>query len=187
MSANHAIGAMNKLADALDNAGFDASDVTRLTQYEKLSSIRQLLDGNAEIVQLNHIIDGDADPFIPNGWNVAEHCKIGQMQWDAEKISLYLSKKQLNGGVVVGNKLRNELEKKQRLNANVLDYLLANPHLIPEAWKGKWIFFWGTIYRYSAGHLSVRCLYWSGDRWLWHDGWPGRDFDVGNPAALLAS
>ena len=79
MSANHTIGAMNKLADALDKAGFGASDVTKLTQYEKLSSIRQLLDGNAEIVQLNHIIDGDADPFIPDGWNVVEHCKIGQM------------------------------------------------------------------------------------------------------------
>ncbi len=187
MSANHAIGAMNKLADALDNAGFDASDVTRLTQYEKLSSIRQLLDGNAEIVQLNHIIDGDADPFIPDGWNVVEHCKIGQMQWDAEKISLYLSEKQLNDGVVVGNELRKELEKKQRLNANVLDYLLANPHLIPEAWKGKWIFFWGTIYRGSGGDLCVRCLRWDGGGWRWRSGWLDDNFSVDDPAALLAS
>ena len=187
MSANHAIGAMNKLADALDNAGFDASDVTRLTQYEKLSSIRQLLDGNAEIVQLNHIIDGDADPFIPNGWNVAEHCKIGQMQWDAEKISLYLSKKQLNGGVVVGNKLRNELEKKQRLNANVLDYLLANPHLIPEEWKGKYVFFWGTVYRGRDGSLCVRCLSWDDGRWDWGDFWLGHSWYDNGPAALRAS
>ena len=35
------------------------------------------------------------------------------------------------------------------LNSNVLDYLLANPHYIPEEWKAPtfgMVFFWGTIY-----------------------------------------
>ncbi len=186
MSANHTIGAMNKLADALDNAGFDASDVTRLTQYSELALILQLLNGHAQIVQLEHIIDCDADPFTPNGWSFVEHCKNGKIQWDAEKISSYLSEKQRSGGIV-GNELRKELEKKSRLNANVLDYLLANPHLIPEAWKGKWIFFWGTIYRYSDGNLYVRCLFWVGGRWRWGDGWLADDFGADDPAALLAS
>jgi len=110
-------------------------------------------------------IDCDADPFIPSGASVDEHCKIGQIQWDSKRISLYSSEKQLKGGVIVGNELRKKLKKERRLNVNVLDYLLANPHLIPEAWKGKWIFFWGTIYRNSDGNLYVRCLYWLGDKW----------------------
>jgi len=47
------------------------------------------------------------------------------------------------------------------MNANVLDYLLAHPELIPEDWKNKYVFFWGTIYRYSSGGLrSLPLLEW---------------------------
>jgi hypothetical protein len=87
----------------------------------------------------------------------------------------------------VGNKLRKELASKLVLNANVLDYLLAHTELIPEEWKGKYVFFWGTIYLYSGGRLYVRCLYWRGDRWNWDCFWLGDVFRDYNPAALFAS
>ncbi len=51
------------------------------------------------------------------------------------------------------------------LNVNVLDYLLANPSLIPEEWKGKNVFFRGTIDRNSDGLLYGRCLHWFGSEW----------------------
>lgn len=77
------------------------------------------------------------------------------------------------------------------LCADVLDYLLEHPEKIPEEWKGKLVFFWGTIYRteecmpvavakMEEGVLNksgavplkyevqyVRCLYFVGGDWKW--------------------
>jgi len=86
-----------------------------------------------------------------------------------------------------GNKLRKELAKKRVVNANVLDYLLANPHLIPEEWKGKAVFFWGTIYRDRGDYLCVHCLLWGGVGWRWRSRWLGRDWHGDDPAAVPAS
>lgn len=132
------------------------------------------------------VIDCDVAPFTPSGWKVEEHKKGGQCKWDAAQVALYLSKFQKNG-VIEGNKLRKELEGKPVLNACVLDYLLAHPHLIPEEWKGKAVFFWGTIYRYSVDDLCVRYLFWDGGRWHWSNGWLGSVWDGRSPAALRAS
>jgi hypothetical protein len=98
----------------------------------------------------------------------------------------YLSKEQKKGSIIVVRDLRKELNGKLILNANVLDYLLAHPELIPEEWKGKYIFFWGTIYRDSGGDLSVRYLYWSGSEWNWDYNWLDDDFNSDNPAALAS-
>lgn len=176
----------HQLMDALQTAGFTADEVTKLGQFKKLLQIRDIVNNLAVISYPQHLIDCDALPFCPDGWEVVEHRKHGQLQWDPSKIRLHLSKKQTDGKVI-GNKLRKELENQSVLNANVLDYLLAHPDLIPEEWKGKAVFFWGTIYRYSDGYLCVRCLCWSGDRWGRDCGWLDRDFCGRNPAAVSAS
>ena len=103
---------------------------------------------------LDHLIDLDANPFIPLGWKVNEHRKNGQFKWDPSKVKLYLSKEQQVRGWPEGNLLRRELVGKPVYNANVLDYLLKNPHVIPEEWKGKSIFFWGT----STSNRMASCV-----------------------------
>jgi hypothetical protein len=123
-------------------------------------------------------------PFVPNGWTVEEHRKGGLWKWNP-RISLYLSKKQKKGSIG-GHDLRKELSGQPVLNANVLDYLFAHPELIPEEWKGKLVFFWGTIYRNSDGYLYVRCLGWDGSRWRWGHYWLGGGFGSRNPAALAS-
>ena len=91
------------------------------------------------IVQLvKHVIDCDAAPFCPEGWKVESHKKGGQLEWSAEKISLYLSAGQKNGKWIVGNELRKELENQSVLNANVLDYLLAHPEVSSGQWSVHW-------------------------------------------------
>jgi len=108
-----------------------------------------------------HVIDCDANPFVPEGWTVEDHQKGGQFKWVPAKIKLFFSRSQRNGTeAVYGNELRKELAGKPVLNANVLDYLLAHPHLIPKEWEGKRVFFWGTIYRDKGPHddLYVRYL-----------------------------
>lgn len=137
------------------------------------------------------IIDCDARPYLPNRWSVEEHQKGGAVRWDkeAQKDALYRSKDQAGSKHIEGSKLRKELMEKsiRVLNADILDYLLANPHLIPEGWKGINVFFWGTVYRDRVGYLCIRYLDWDGGGWRWGYRWLGGDWNGGHPAALCVS
>jgi hypothetical protein len=86
---------------------------------------------------------------------------------------------------MVGTELRKGLESLPVMNANLLEFCLAHTWLIPEDWKGKAVFFWGTVYRDGSGSLYVRYLYWSGERWYWDSYWLGNAWGDDSPAALL--
>lgn len=187
MSTMYSVGQMNQLGDALEAVGYSPDDVTKLRTSPHLAMIRGLIRGQVEVTVTKHIIDLDADPFIPDGWEVVEHQKGGQFEWDPAKVALYLSPNQQGDKTIKGDKLRQELKDRPVYNANQLDYLLANPQLIPDSWKSKAVFFWGTIYRDSDGGLYVRYLYWGGDRWVWGFRWLGRDWRGDDPAAVPAS
>jgi hypothetical protein len=122
-----------------------------------------------------YLIDCDADPFIPEGWSIREKDQLtnrvrGQLKWDLDKVKFLLHPEQ-EKGVISGRKLHDWLTDKPVYCANVLDYLLANPHLIPEGWKDKRVFFWGTIYHNADGGLDVRYLCWKWGRWVWRYLW----------------
>jgi hypothetical protein len=165
--------------------GWNNAEIKTLSEGDILADVLKVIKGQAEIKISERLIDCDSAPFIPNGWSVEEHKKSGFFKFDPAKISLYLSKKQKKGSIG-GHDLRKELSNKPVMNANILDYLLDHPELIPEEWKGKYIFFWGTIYRDSDGNLYVRCLYWRGSEWRWSYDWLGSDFDSDDPAALAS-
>lgn len=115
------------------------------------------------------IIDCDAPPFAPECWEAKDHKKGGLLEWDPDKIRLF----QWAGGCPNGLEDLKEFADKPLLNANVLDWLLAHPELIPESWKGKAVFFVGTVYNHSQDpqHLCVRFLYWNGVAWRYHLYW----------------
>ncbi len=184
MSATFSVGQMNQLGDALELAGFTPDEVTKLRNFPHLKDFKKVINGHAQIVVVKHVIDLDVAPHVPDNWKVENHKKGGQLDWDPEKIQLYLSAEQQDGKLIKGDKLREELETHPVYNANLLDYLMAHPELIPESWKGKAIFFWGTIYRYSDGGLYVRYLFWNGDSWRWYGRWLDPDFNSSNPAAV---
>ncbi|MFA5163599.1 MAG: hypothetical protein WC441_03665 [Patescibacteria group bacterium] len=185
MSTLYSVGAMNQLGDALEKAGFTPDEVTKLKQFAELGKIRDLLAGLATISYPEHLIDCDAAPFVPDGLSVEEHKKSGLLKFVPTRAALYLSKRQKTG-YICGHDLRKELAAKPVMNANVLDYLFAHPELIPESWKGKAIFFWGTIYRDPNGALYVRCLGWRGSEWSRFYFLLGGDFSSGHPAALAS-
>ncbi|MDP1814653.1 MAG: hypothetical protein Q8K92_09425 [Leadbetterella sp.] len=192
-SSEFGVGLMHEVAITASKVGFEPKDMADLSKDESLmKSVYGVLKGTHEIKAVEHAIDCDSDPFIPNGWKVEEHQKGGIMKFDASKVSFYLSKKQKNGRIE-GNKLREELKNKKILNANVLDYLLANPKAIPDEWKKdengntRYIFFWGTIYRNSRGGLYVRCLSWYVGEWRWGGRWRSYGFGSDDPSAVLAS
>lgn len=136
-------------------------------------------------------IDGDAI-YVPEGWSVVEHRKYDQIEFDPKRVAFHLDPAQ-KAGRIAGNDLRKKLANEPVLNANVLDHLLANTNLIPEDWKfdeqgrERCIFFWGTIYRDSAGNLYVRYLYWYDGQWRERYRWIDLGFDDQLPAALSAS
>jgi len=127
---------------------------------------------------INKIIDLCAQPFIPDFfWRTEEHHRQGFWEFDVKKISLYFSEKQREG-VIKWDEWRNDLVGKFTFNANVLDFLLANQYLIPEAWKNIKVFFSGTIYRHFGSDLRVRYLCFKDGIWQWGFAWVLDEFDI---------
>ncbi len=183
----------SELELAFRRANFSSDDIKRLCEGTVLVEVRSVLRGHAIINVIEHVIDCDAKPFLPVGWTVEEHQKGGQWKFDSEQVRFFLSNGQKGSKVIEGNKLRKELVGKIVLNANVLDYLLANPCLIPEEWKKdeggntRYILFWGTIYRDRGDNLCVRCLYWRDNRWHWSSRWLDGGWRCRSPAAVRTS
>jgi hypothetical protein len=172
---------MIELAAALITAGFSASDIVKLTKFD-LKGVKDLINGHATIQSVTHMIDGNLLPSSESKQTIEYHRQSGIWQFDAEKIDLYRSERQ-KGGSITGHVLQAELADKQVLNINVLNYLLDHQELIPDSWKGKYIFFWGTIFR-NDGQLFVRCLYWNGMKWSWCAYWLGSPFIAAYYAAV---
>lgn len=137
-----------------------------------------------------HIINLDADPFVPDRWTVQEHRHGGSWQFNADEVTLFLDKRQRDGKNIKGKMIYQDLKAQSVMNANVLDYLLKNNCLIPEDWKedgdgkSRYICFWGTIYRDWDGLLYVRFLSWDGIRWTQGSFWIGTYFRTNYPAAV---
>lgn len=137
-----------------------------------------------------HIIDCDATPYIPNGWEIREKDQLpnrvkGKIEWDPDKLKLYLSEEQQAGKIISGGNLFEKLKNEIVFPANVLDYWLANKEIIPDICKGKKVYFW-TVYRTSGGSSSVRYLNQYGSQWNWNYDWLGNDWNAREPAAVLA-
>jgi hypothetical protein len=193
-----------EIQDALNRNGFTRELVKELTKGDNLTKVRMVLQGLCEIRHTEHVVDLGADAVIPKDykWTVEEHRKgkpaklerkADGLYLDGKKIDFWLSEEQKRKQAVVGNILRAKLKEMPVLNDNVLNYLLKNPHLIPEDWKKdengntRYIFFWGTIFRGAGGLLYVRYLYWYGGEWVWHYFWLGNGWNSDYPAAVSAS
>ncbi|MCI0563243.1 MAG: hypothetical protein MN733_32600 [Nitrososphaera sp.] len=134
-----------------------------------------------------HIIDCDATPFVPDGLTIEEHKKGGQIWWNPANFKPWLHPEQESGEVIAGHALREWGKEKPLYNACVLDYWLAHTEVIPLECKGKWTYFWGTIYRDSYGNLYIRCLRWRGERLAADYDGLVNDWDANCPAAGSAS
>jgi len=87
----------------------------------------------------------------------------------------------------IEGKILAERMKEKGLSASVLDYLMENTEKIPEDWKGKYVYFWGTIFRNSNGDLYVRYLCFSRGKWQTDCNWLDNYWLINYPAAVSAS
>lgn len=135
------------------------------------------------------------EKHVGEGWAPLEKRADG-LYVDGQKVVLHLSKRQryINEKSLKGYELRDELTGQPVLNANILDALYKNLHLIPEDWKKDekgstlCIFFWGTIYRDpDTDNLCPRFLCFRDGSWHRDYHWLGQVWYDYLPAALLAS
>lgn len=184
-------GAMTaKLELAVRRNGGTRKLVDDLCKGNVLAQIFEVLEGRAEIKQIEHLINFDDKPSVPNGWTILPDNEQlagrvrGLWKFDPTKLNLHLDNGQRNGKRIEGNELRKKLVSVPVFGAKLGDFLYKNPQFIPESWKGKAIFFWGTIYLDAVGNLSVRCLCHGGVSWDWRYGWLDCVWDGSNPAVV---
>lgn len=171
------------LESAFGRHGWKKSEVDKLTANGLLASVLQVVRGQASINLKRPPVDLRSDPYLPKDWSLISHRRANLWEFNPKKISLYLSGPQKNGIIAV-NELREDLLQRKVFNANLLDYLLLYPELIPESWKGLELIFWGTIYQAPGGSLCVRYLRWWGDRWAWNYHWLSGSFIYTSPALI---
>jgi hypothetical protein len=147
-----------------------------------MTELQAVAEGRVEIIWK---VDLDAAPYVPEGWKVESHTKGGKILFSPNMVDLYLSEEQRTV-LTQGDDLRKKVEVKNPYNANLLDFYLAHPELIPESWKGKYVFFWGTIYIRADGRPHVRSLGWNVDRWDWYCTWLDFAWGSNSPAAVPA-
>jgi hypothetical protein len=167
MSNLFSIGAVNQLSDALEEAGFSPQDLTELRQFKQLHLIKRILRGEAEIKITRHLINLDVEPKLEKGFLYRGRGGRGGIWEFTPDMEIYISRRQKKGCPTISD-IEDEkgLTNKRYLNANVLDYLLENPEIIPEKWKGKIIVFAATEYcTENLKYVFVRCLYWTGQEW----------------------
>lgn len=122
-------------------------------------------------------------PYIPyKNWTLEYDNPMPS--FDPSKLSLHLEPEQ-NESYLTGEVLAKRMKDKG-LNSNALKYLLDNPKLIPEEWKGKYVYFFGTILRSPDGYRYVLYLYWSDGEWLWRAYWLEDDWRASDPSAVVS-
>ncbi len=191
---------VESIVDELKLTNTQAQGIIEKQNFNKeqlRASVKELILKNFTDERFStHIIDCNKSPFIPFNWlRVEEHIKCGQFTWNPEKVKFFLSANQKEGTSIEGNDLRKELKNKPVMNANLLDYLLDHPHLIPPEWrfnKGnfRYIYFWGTIYTSHAEthfdhKLFVRYLCFKEGHWKDALELLGNDFDFRRPACVF--
>ncbi len=134
--------------------------------------MKALLSGKAVIMYKEHVVDLDSKPLIRYGnWEIRSHHSGGKIIWDPSKVKLFVHKRQSGENIMTGRELESYFDTIKVFNANLLDYLLDHPYLIPEEWKKdqdgnmNHIFFWDTIYIDGVKGLHVRCLEFMGGHW----------------------
>ena len=194
---------INLFRSTVDTGGFDnvggeeaklEAEKKILRNLEKIEKMKKNLDsGNIPERDPEKEIDTTATPKIPSWLKSIEEndTSLGIIEWDKEayKESLFLSPEQIAKKSIKGEDLLTLIRKEKIpvLNSSVLDYLLEHKDEIPEDWKKKRVYFWGTIFRSSGGGRGVRCLCWDGSDWGDDGVWLGREWDDHKPAVRLAS
>lgn len=190
--SSYSEGQTHQLMNALEEVGFSSADITALGQFPDLIKIRGVVRRELVIKHKEYTVDFDVEPSVPAGWRVLPDNKQlknrirGKLEFDLAKVKLHLDSSQ-EKGLPEGNELRKKLEGVPVYGAQLGDFYMTFPYLIPDEWKGKAVLFWGTIYLDHGDRPCVRFLAWFGGRWHWRHRCLCDDFGNSSPAVISSS
>ncbi len=183
----------------LEQAGLTTQDMQAITECpgntKALKLVNYVRRGYPDIIVPSSIIQAEPfDPvaFLRQGWSIEreeqDERSLALTEVDLSKVKLktYLRKGEVS---ITGEEKLNRAKASGdiRLDARFFMALWNNKKLIPESWKGKTIYFDGTILRSPSGGRCVLCLYWLDDQWDWSYYWLEDGWHADEPSAVLAA
>ncbi len=165
-----------------------AERVTRENLQAFLRNPNSVFGNNAVLViDRTHLFN--PAKFIGKGWSIEEQDERSLALSEVNLADIQLVTTLQNGEErVEGEEKLRRLKAAGyiRLDAKILQTLWGNKNLIPESWKGKHVYFDGTVLRSPNGLRYVLYLCWYGDEWRWLYYWLEGDWDGHDPSAVLA-
>ena len=196
LEQSHALIAV--LAQNLDWEQLDAETIQAIIMAPREAGVQftAFLRNGGRLVVGGKLTIDRSKPFDPVAFIGEKGLKIGEQDERALKLtevdlSAVMLKHMLEDGEppVVGEERQKRLKAAGyiSLDARVFETLWNNQHLIPESWKGKSVFFEGTVLVSPSGDRYVLYIFSTGKQWNWdyyclNDHWYGN-----NPSAVLAA
>jgi len=145
-----------KLIAALKKERYKPEEVAKLRQL--LPRLRDIIYGRAEVMVVKHVVDCNIDPVVPEDWKLHRHNGIGKLELELKNGKLHR---------LVDERGRRISLNRRRAPANVLDYLVASPHIIPD--DRETIYFRGTEFLHPGKFICIRVLIQSAPgHWMAH-------------------
>jgi len=155
----------------------------------------KVIVGSPRVINIDRSIPFDSKKIFGNGWSIEEQDEraIALTEISLNEVMFDSTLKKREKSIIGEDKLK-RLKKKTnriRLDAGIFKTLWENQILIPEKWKEKingnttFIFFDGTILRYSNGDRYVLYLYWLDGEWRWGCDCLNHVWSADRPSAVL--
>lgn len=139
-----------------------------------------------------HLIDLDHEIYTRSDWKVLPSDQIpsrarGVLEFDPARIRLHFDQRQLSGQHLFAREVYETLHDVCVLPPRMIEFYLANPHLIRKEWNGLEIPFWGVIFTDHLGYKFVRFMHQATQGWRWCiRRLDGMRLDTYNPTLCMA-
>lgn len=138
----------------------ETMEALQLVVENKGYIMTKVVKGLAELTDIPYIVNLDAQPKTLTGYKASAHNGGGVFNFQHQSLDLFYPNPERENGY----KIRSALEGP--LNANMLDFLLGHPELIPQECQGKYTCFFGTTYcSYRDDESFVRAIFYHQDRY----------------------
>ncbi len=153
---------------AIPELSFEEAQALIGNKGQFLEGIRAAFKPFQKTLQFTHVIECNTPPRCPRGagWKVEEHRKHGKLRLTPRRVQLHVPRKLENSTLSVGDIYRDQLQNRDVVNANVLDFFLKNLNSVPKEFEEhEAILFFGTVYIDDGDDPYVRCLVRSAGKW----------------------
>jgi hypothetical protein len=157
------VGLAQEFEHAFNRNGFASlEEIKQLAEGDFLAQVRKVMQGSHEIKLKEPVVDLSSEPKEIMGggypWRATRHINGVLAKLVHKEGKLYVNDRAVILQRIPKGKV-STLPEEGMLNANLLDYLLKHPYLVPDLWHhetyGADIFFMGTEYRqFCPPHIA---------------------------------